>query len=268
MGGRSRRAMDSGRLWRNYTERRFRARFTSPVCRRTSTQSAERGEQQRRGDAHGLERNALGGELAGEHDRHVGEQHAERRADDHRGERRRSCAASTTVATCVLSPISARKNATTVTPNTPQLRRRRLASSSSLSGFSAHARDGEERQREQPAQHVGGNCAREPSCRRGRRARGSTSVATRMPAMIGHGLRNAGGEHQREELRLVADLAQRDHGRPRRGRLPSGGSHCSDASRLRAARRARHAAGRCRGTARNGGEWDNADCARQERRAA
>ena len=49
-------------------------------------------------------------------------------------------AASTTVATCVLSPISARKNATTVTPNTPQ---RDVGGgwspSSSLSGFSAHS---------------------------------------------------------------------------------------------------------------------------------
>src|SRR4029078_3282993 len=48
-------------------------------------------------------------------------------------------AASITVAICVLSPISARKNAPTVTPNTPHVDAGGASSSSSLSGLSAHA---------------------------------------------------------------------------------------------------------------------------------
>ena len=45
-----------------------------------------------------------------------------------------------------------------------------------------------------------------------------SSVATRMPATIGHGLRIAGREQQREQLGLVADLGERDGaGGDRRG---------------------------------------------------
>src|SRR6185437_5456326 len=48
-------------------------------------------------------------------------------------------AASAAVAIWVLSPISTRKNDTTVVRKTPMRQRRGLSSSSSLSGISAHA---------------------------------------------------------------------------------------------------------------------------------
>ena len=48
-------------------------------------------------------------------------------------------AASATVAICVLSPISARKKATTVVPNTPQRGPSAVSPSPSLSGISVHA---------------------------------------------------------------------------------------------------------------------------------
>jgi hypothetical protein len=46
------------------------------------------------------------------------------------------------------------------------------------------------------------------------------TVATKMPAMIGAGLRNRRREQQREQLRLVADLAQRNDADRDRESLP------------------------------------------------
>src|SRR6185437_13984963 len=98
-------------------------------------------------------------------------------------------APSTTVAICVRSPSSARKNATTVTTNTPWPRRGGASIGSAFSGSNAHAatarKDNPINQRctsgvIQWASHAPASAA----------MAWLSSDATRMPAQIGHGLRN------------------------------------------------------------------------------
>ncbi len=137
-----------------------------------------------------------------------------------RARRRRAtgtCAASTTVATCVLSPISARKNATTVTPNTPHRVAGGGSSSSSVSGFSAQIATAKNDSATSQVSTPGGTNDRKRLPRKPASA-WFASVATRMPAMIGKRLAEARGEHERQQLRLVADFAERDDaGRDEKG---------------------------------------------------
>ena len=122
-------------------------------------------------------------------------------------------AASTTVATCVLSPISARKNATTVTPKTPHRVAGGGSPSSSRSGSQRPDGDGEEGKRDEPREHVGRHERADQVAEKARermvgecRDQDAGDDRPRLP--------EARGEHEREELGLVADLAERHH--PRR----------------------------------------------------
>ncbi len=97
-------------------------------------------------------------------------------------------AASTTVATCVLSPISARKNATTVTPKTPQRVAGGGSSASSLSGRSAQSATAKNDSATSHRSTSDGTNERNRLPRKPASA-WLASVATRMPAMIGSGFR-------------------------------------------------------------------------------
>ena len=119
-------------------------------------------------------------------------------------------AARMTVATCVLSPISAMKNAATVTPKTPQRVAGGGTSASSLSGLSAHRATREKGQGDEPPQDFG------------RHERANEVAEESRERVVGEGggedaqddrhrLSKARGEHEREQLRLVADLAERNH---------------------------------------------------------
>ena len=98
------------------------------------------------------------------------------------------CAASTTVAICVLSPISARKNATSDAANAPRTPPRSTASSSMRSGLSAQS---------PTAAKLSATSQTSVAC--GRRAAASApsqdasawfaSVAIAMPAAIANGCR-------------------------------------------------------------------------------
>ncbi len=121
-------------------------------------------------------------------------------------------AASTIVAICVLSPISARKNATDGdAEHAPARRRRRLVVVERV-GLQCPCRDGEERQRDHPAEEIrgqhGAREVAEPARERMVRERGDEDAGDdrqRLP--------EPRRQHECEELRLVADLAERDHAR-------------------------------------------------------
>ena len=151
---------------------------------------------------------ALGQHVAEQHGRHVGQHHAERGAG---GDRARfwKRAASATVAIWVLSPISTRKKAITVVEERAAARRGLRRLSSALSGISAQPAMAMNRpptiQRIDLRPDIAADARRRPSAA----SAWLSSVATRMPRMIGTGLRIAGGQHHGEELGLVADLGDR-----------------------------------------------------------
>ena len=113
------------------------------------------------------------------------------------------------MAICVLSPISARKNATTVTTNTLRSDTGGASDSSNWSGFSAHAATAKN-DSASPQRRISGATASRTHWPSHAATVWLASVATRMPAMIGHGLRIARGKHQCQQLRLVAQFADRD----------------------------------------------------------
>src|SRR6185437_9852437 len=98
-------------------------------------------------------------------------------------------APNTTVAICVRSPSSARKNAITVATNTPRPRRGGASTGSAFSGNSAHAATA---RNDNP---INQRC-RSGVIHRANQAPASAAIAwlssdaRRMPAQIGHGLRN------------------------------------------------------------------------------
>ncbi len=119
-------------------------------------------------------------------------------------------AASTTVATCVLSPISARKNATTVTPKTPHRVIVGDASASSVSARSAHRATAKN---DSATSHVSTFDRHERAQQVADEAR-ERMVGERRDQDAGddrHGPAVPRGEHQRQQLRLVADFAERYH---------------------------------------------------------
>ena len=138
-----------------------------------------------------------------------------------------------------------------MTPNTPQLRRSGAVVSSSLSGFSAHAATAKNDSATQPAQHVGGNGRANPvSNEPGERVvdeRGDEDAGDDRPRPA-----EAGGEHEREELRLVADLAERDDGHRDQEGFHQGTDYSDCRYEPSAACRPR------RGDSPNGGVWDTA----------
>ncbi|MOA30522.1 hypothetical protein D3C78_1516180 [compost metagenome] len=97
-------------------------------------------------------------------------------------------AASTTVAICVLSPISARKKATSVVPKTPQREAEEVSSSSSLSGISIHTAMPMKHRASTQRRVCGPRTVVTQAPAAPARA-WLASVAARMPSTMGQGLR-------------------------------------------------------------------------------
>src|SRR6266567_1432992 len=117
-------------------------------------------------------------------------------------------AARTTVAICVLSPISARKNATTVTTNAPKRSWSRRVVPLPESGRSAHSATAKN-----DAASIQRKRGRHGSAypRSGDPGEGVIEKRRNGDASYdGQRLPQACGEHQREQLCLVADLADSD----------------------------------------------------------
>ena len=119
------------------------------------------------------------------------------------------CAAMATVAICVLSPISARKNVTSVAPKTPKRPAARVSSSSILSGISVQIAMPMNRESQYPAQDRGTDRRSQPRAERtgqamidDRRREDARDDRQR--------LLEARGQDKGEKLGLVADFGERD----------------------------------------------------------
>jgi hypothetical protein len=178
------------------------------AARRDQRVDAERREQQGGGVRHRLERDLRRRSFADQHDRNVGEQHSERGPDHDRGERFVLRRKQNGRDLRLVAHLGDEERADGDAEDAPAGcgRRRTVVE---LVGTQRPDGDGKERQRDEPLQHAGRNQSAdeiaEETCERviGKR-RHQNSRDDR------HRLLEARGEHEREQLRLVADLAEGD----------------------------------------------------------
>ena len=171
---------------------------------------AERREDERGGDAHGLALESARRRLADQHDGHVGEQHAERGAEHRRRQRVEAGREHHRRDLRLVADLGQEEHDRGDAEHTPARRSGGGSPSSSVSGFNAHSATAKNDSATAQRSTSGGNAVR-PKLPSQPASAWLASVAARMPAMIGSGFSEPRRQHEREELRLVADLAQRDH---------------------------------------------------------